>query len=95
MDERLHAERLDPARPMAPARDLPNGAMVLWRGAPHLKARGQLWRWSFGDYGAPEPAGAGEVATLTPPSILAALKGGYRPRSEGTPLAVSADQTPA
>ena len=86
MDAALHAERLDPAR-LARAvalGDLPNGAMVVWRGAPHLWARELLWPWRFGDYGAPVRAD-GEVAALTPPSILAALRGGYRMREDGTP----------
>jgi hypothetical protein len=58
--------------------------MLLWREAPHLKAEGRLWRWSFGDYG-PAEAGQGEVVALTPPSILTALRGGYRPRGDGLP----------
>jgi len=88
MDARLHEERRDPAR-LTRLDALPDGAMVLWRGAAHLKAGGRLWPWSFGDYGAPETVAAGEVAALTPPSILAALAAGYRPRTQGTPLAAS------
>jgi hypothetical protein len=89
MDARLHEERLDAARrTRAVALDkLPDGAMVLWRGAAHLKAGDKLWPWSFAAYGAPEAAPRAEVAALTPPSILAALAAGYRPRAEGTPLA--------
>ena len=89
MDERLHRERLDPDRlaRRAPLGDLPDGVMLLWRGAPHLLARGRLWPWSFGDYGAPEtPPGETKIAVLTPPSIVAALRAGYKPRAEGTPL---------
>ncbi|MDE3175671.1 MAG: hypothetical protein KGM15_06105 [Pseudomonadota bacterium] len=87
MDARLHAERLAPKRPLA-LDGAPDGAMVLWRAAPHLVAGGRLHRWSFGDYGAPEPAPAGaEAIALTPPSILAALKGGYKPRGDGAPQA--------
>ncbi len=87
MDARLHEERLGPklTRPLA---GLPDGAMAMWRDAPHLFAAGRLHRWSFGEYGAPEPAPAGALAvTLTPASILAALTGGYKVRAEGTPLA--------
>ena len=52
--------------------------MVLWREAPHLMAGGRLWRWSFGDYGEPEAVAAdAQVVALTPPSILAALAGGF------------------
>ena len=86
MDARLHEERLDPDRfkRTTPLDQLPDGAMVIWRDAAHLKADGRLWRWSFGDYGPPQEA-RGEVVALTPPSILAALRGGYQPRREGTP----------
>jgi hypothetical protein len=89
MDARLHEERLDPVRRAVALEELPDGAMVVWRAAPHLVAGGRLWRWSFGEYGAPEALPPGKVVALTPPSILAALKGGYRPRGEGTPLAPS------
>ncbi len=89
MDARLHEERQDPARwaRLAVLESLPEGAMVLWSGAAHLKAGGRLWPWSFGAYGAPKAAPGAKVAALTPPSILAALAAGYRPRIEGTPLA--------
>lgn len=89
MDAVLHAERLDPSRLTRPMvlTALPEGAMVLWREAPHLWAGGRLWRWSFGEYGAgrrvPEDANA---AVLTPQAVLAALRAGYKPRWEGTPL---------
>ena len=86
MDKRLHEERLG-AKPWIALGRLPDGAMALWREAPHLVANGRLHRWSFGDYGAPERPPEGAVAVvLTPPSILAALAAGYRARTEGTPL---------
>ncbi len=89
MDARLHEERLDPRRltRLVALDGLPDAAMVLWRGAPHLVAGAWLWPWRFGDYGAaaPRPSGV-EVVALTPPAILAALTAGYRPRREGTPL---------
>jgi hypothetical protein len=90
MDARLHEERRDADRlkRTTPVGSLPDGAMVVWRDAPHLKCDGRLWRWSFGAYGPPQSA-HGEVVALTPPSILAALRGGYRPRSDGTPTAAS------
>jgi hypothetical protein len=86
MDARLHQERLS-ARVAHQLDGLPDGAMILWREAPHLLARGRLWRWSFADYGPPETPPAHEVVVLTPSSIVAALRAGYRPRAEGTPLA--------
>jgi hypothetical protein len=84
MDAVLHEERLG-LRRTARLGDLPEGAMVLL-GAPHLWAGDKLWPWSFGDYGPPAPRPEGPVVVLTPPSIVAALKAGYRPRAEGTPL---------
>jgi hypothetical protein len=64
--------------------------MVVWRESPHLLAGGRLWPWSFADYGAPQPFSAdAAAAAITPAAILAALKGGYRPRPEGTPLGLS------
>ena len=92
IDARLHAERLDSKRLLRPLplRELPDGAMVLWRESPHLLASGRLWPWSFGDYGAPEVlAPDAAAAAISPASILAALTGGYRPRLEGTPLSLS------
>ncbi len=87
MDARLHEERLGFKRKLALDR-APDGAMALWRGQPHLIAGGRLWRWSFGEYGAPEPAPPGaEAIALTSASMLAALAGGYPVRTEGTPLA--------
>jgi hypothetical protein len=90
MDAALHAERLDPARlTRVQALDaLPDGAMVQGREGAYLWARGRLWRWAFGAYGPPETPPPGATApVLTPPSILAALAGGYRLRGEGTPMA--------
>ncbi|HXT06883.1 MAG TPA: hypothetical protein VN715_08110, partial [Roseiarcus sp.] len=88
MDARLHEERRDPFRlaRLVALDALPDGAMVVWRGAAHLKAGGRLWPWSFGAYGPAETVAGAEVAALTPPAILAALAAGYRPRAEGTPL---------
>lgn len=90
MDAALHAERLDPARltRARPLDGLPDGAMVQGRDGVALWARGRLWRWSFGAYGAPEtPLPGAAFPVLTPRSILAALAGGYCPRREGTPMA--------
>lgn len=88
MDATLHAERLDPERLQRPMAllGLPEGAMVVWREAAHLWAKRRLWRWDFGEYGAPEtPPPDASAPALTPRSILAALTGGYKPRSEGLP----------
>jgi hypothetical protein len=62
MDRVLHAARLDPAtgRPRhhardMPARDLPDGAMALIDGTPHLAHSGAAYPWSPGSYAPPRP----------------------------------------
>lgn len=85
MDARLHAERVD-ARTRrqltrrARAAQLPDGVMVLRRGAPGLLAGGRFLPWSFGGYLAPValPPDA-PVQLMTPPSTVGAIRGGYRP----------------
>ena len=44
-----------------------------------LRWRGRLWRWSAGGYREAGLVQPGSVLTLTPPSIVAALAGGYVP----------------
>ncbi|MET0606292.1 MAG: hypothetical protein ABWZ80_07530 [Beijerinckiaceae bacterium] len=83
MDERLHAERLngrDKRLHRVASQDLPDGAMMLVAGSPHALKRGKLLRWSFAGYTATalEPPAVADV--FTPPTILAALRGGYSPR---------------
>ena len=83
MDAVLHAERVEsrtgrkvtwPAR----AAELPDGAMVRTGQAfPGLVTGGQVAPWSFGGYGT--PAAAGVVDVLTPASVVAAIRAGYRP----------------
>jgi hypothetical protein len=80
MDRVLHAERLDGRRKRLhtmPA-DLPDGAMILQDGTPHLVLGGRALRWSLGGYGAPA-ALAKDARLVTPPSTLTVLKGGYQP----------------
>ncbi len=82
MDARLHAERCaifagDRAR--VTVRNLPQGAMVADANGAYLVAAEGLKRWSPSGYG--EAQGAdGNHDLLTPPSIVAALAAGYRPR---------------
>lgn len=52
-----------------PAADVP--ALLLWQG--------RLWQWSPGGYQPADPIRSETVLTLTPPSIVAALAGGYVP----------------
>jgi len=84
MDAALHAERTDRSRRKlshrADVAELPDGVMVRLGGEPGLLVGGQVHPWSFAGYGAPaEPAPAGPVEVLTPPSIVAAITAGYPP----------------
>ncbi|MEN3305910.1 MAG: hypothetical protein V7603_2112 [Micromonosporaceae bacterium] len=85
LDARLHAERVDPrsrrqrSRPARP-RDLPDGVMIRYAGAPALLVGGQAVPWSFAGYGAPariDPTTT--VDLLTPPATVATIAAGYRP----------------
>ncbi|MBN9060956.1 MAG: hypothetical protein J0H41_00790 [Rhizobiales bacterium] len=83
MDERLHAERLIGREKRAhkiASRMLPDGAMILVDGAPHALKAGRLLRWSFEGYSATMLALPDIAQTLTPPTILGALRAGYTPR---------------
>jgi hypothetical protein len=83
IDRVLHTERLDARHKrlhdlISPPADLPDGAMILQRGAPYLILQGQAHPWSPGGYGAPAAVlGGGRL--ITPLSTVAALKAGYRP----------------
>jgi hypothetical protein len=57
-------------------------ALLIWHG--------ERWQWTPGGYRSDGPVGAGPVLTLTPPSIIRALAGGYRPE----PPALPADLPP-
>ena len=80
IDARLHDERLDEhARRLhdTAADDLPDGAFVLNDGAPHLRLRGRLLRWTPAGY-ADEGARVGRTArAITPPSLLHLLRVGW------------------
>lgn len=84
MDVILHSERLVSVHgdgQMAMPRDLPDGAMVAVAGKSLAVSRGQLLPWTFSGYGVPQSAAIAPMATLlTPPSIVNALRAGYRPR---------------
>jgi hypothetical protein len=84
IDRILHAERLDGPRKRlhnltSPAAALPDGAMVFQDDAPHLIINGLARRWSLRGYGAPT-ASLGDARLITPPSTVAVLRAGYRPR---------------
>lgn len=83
LDRVLHGERLDRRRrrlhplPMDVLL-LPDGTFVQAGEQSLLVARGRLWPWSPGGYGA-AVASPAELMLLTPPSTVAALAAGYRP----------------
>lgn len=84
IDKVLHAERLQDNRKRlhaltSPAADLPDGAMILQDGAPHLILRGLALRWSLSGYNAPVSA-LDSAHLITPPSTVAVLRAGYQPR---------------
>jgi hypothetical protein len=85
IDAQLHAERVDPAtrgqrRREAPLGDLPDGAFVLWEGEPRLVLGPDLLTWTPAGYTTrtPRPA-SGRTELLTPPSLVAILRTGWRP----------------
>ena len=64
-----------------PIDTLPDGAMIAIDGEAHAVRGEALLRWSPAGYAAPRPRPRGiAVDVLTPPSILAVLKRGYRPQ---------------
>jgi hypothetical protein len=91
IDTALHAERLDSHRKrlhvlMSPATELPDGAMVLQDGVPHLILEGLARPWSLRGYGtAVAPLQCAQL--ITPPSTVAVLRAGYRPQIHASAFA--------
>ena len=83
MDEALHRERIENRlKRLWRARlvDLPDGTMIARDRRAYAVRSAMLWPWSFAGYRAPGELDPDAVAdVLTPPSTVAALKGGYRP----------------
>jgi hypothetical protein len=87
MDDRLHSERVGPDRSKRthPGRlgDLPDGVFVTLPGnkdAAWLIWKGELLKWSPGGYLERRPLPKRlDVALLTPPSTVAAIRAGYTP----------------
>jgi hypothetical protein len=85
IDAQLHTERVAPGTRTqlhhdAPFNELPDGAFVLWDGAPQLVLGSQLLRWTAAGYAArrSRPAG-GQAQVITPPSLVALLRAGWQP----------------
>jgi hypothetical protein len=85
MDAVLHSQRVEPRTRRQRTRDakfgdVPDGAMVRYRGEPSLVRDGCVRPWSFGGYGVPIAlTRSTEVDLLTPPATVATLAAGYRP----------------
>jgi hypothetical protein len=85
VDAQLHAERVDPESRAhlvhdASLDDLPDGAFVLQDGAPHLVLGTELRRWTPAGYTAKAPRPRRrQVPLVTPPSLVAVLRAGWRP----------------
>ena len=83
MDGRLHTERAIPRtfgqrRYQTDAATLPDGAIILDT-IPLLVQGDRLRPVSPSGYGEARPRTTGIVTVLTPPTSVAALKGGFRP----------------
>jgi hypothetical protein len=85
IDQRLHGERVAPGtreqlRHRASLDELPDGAFVLRDDAPWLVVGPELLRWTPAGYvdAGPRPNGA-ETVLITPPSLVAVLRAGWRP----------------
>lgn len=82
MDQLLHAERLDGrSKRRQPVRmqDLPDGAFIELDGTPHLIWGSSLRPFSASGYLPAIARPGGSATVLTPQSLLAVLRGGYRP----------------
>ena len=89
MDVILHRERLAGGEKrvfQADIAELPDGAFIREANGPMLLWAGALHPWHFSGYGPAEAAPLRRTAdVLTPPSIVAALRNGYRPGAALTP----------
>jgi hypothetical protein len=87
LDRRLHAERLD-GRAKRTHRlrceGLPNATSIVIGGAAHMLRGDAALPWTAAGYAPPVRRPRGEVEVLTPPTSLAALRGGYQPIWHGS-----------
>lgn len=89
LDRRLATERLRRGRGFTRAHDrplwpadldtLPDGTVVVVEGETHLVGPADLRPFHFGGWGRPIDRKAMTVDVLTPPTSVAALRGGFRP----------------
>jgi hypothetical protein len=83
MDRRLHADRLAGPRTRRTYQQaietLPAGAYVEIDGSPWLVHVGALHAWSPSGYAEHRTLGRGPVTVITPQSIVAVVRAGYRP----------------
>jgi hypothetical protein len=87
MDRVLHAERLGPkgSKRVHPSKlsDVPDGAMIVEDERAWLVSGRELMAWTPFGYGEHRRgSGLRTVAVLTPPSIVAVIRLGYRPAME-------------
>jgi hypothetical protein len=85
IDEQLHSERVDPGTRSHLLHDeriddLPDGAFVLYEGAPRLVLGTHLLGWTAAGYVAPRPRPRRQQTVLiTPPSLVSVLRAGWEP----------------
>lgn len=86
IDARLHAERVAPDRGKQTYRErigkLPDGTFIVQGGASWLLWHGAMFPWTHFGYGRPRPPPAPDthVDVLTPRSIVALFRAGFRPQ---------------
>ena len=83
MDRLLQVERLDGRAKRThemPVEDLPDGAVISRNGAAFALRGAHLLRWAENGYAEKIARPRGGMNVLTPPSIVAILRAGYRPQ---------------
>ena len=85
IDAQLHGERVASGtraqrRHDAWLDELPDGAFVLWDGAPHVVLGENLLTWTAAGYVARSPRPARrQTVLITPPSLVEVLRAGWQP----------------
>jgi hypothetical protein len=84
IDAQLHGERVDSgtrgqARHEAELDELPDGSFVLEDATPYLVLGRHLLEWTPGGYSGRVTRRRGRAVLLTPPSLVAVLRTGWRP----------------